>query len=70
MEYTGKYKKMYSTLLNKDVYVLEYRSSEKIPWCECTRCGKPIIKKMYVIQDAETDVEDMYLGSECIKHFS
>lgn len=70
MEYTGKYKKVHSDLLGEDVYILEYRSKERFPYCDCSRCGKPIIKKMYVIQNCETDVEMMYLGSECIKHFS
>lgn len=70
MEYTGKYKRMHSKTLGRDVSILEYRSNEKIPYCDCDRCGKPIIKKMFVVQDAETALIDFYLGSECIKHFS
>lgn len=70
MEYTGKYKKVHSDLLGEEVYILEYKSKDSYPYCDCDRCGKPIIKKMYVIQNCETDVEMMYLGSECIKHFS
>lgn len=69
MEYTGKYKKMHSKQLGKDVYVLEYRSKDKYPWCECDRCGKMITRRMYTIQDAETDIIQMNLGSECFKHF-
>lgn len=70
MEYTGNYKNMYSDICGEEVAILEYKSKEKNPYCECTRCGKPIIKKMYVVQSKETGIELMYLGSECIKHFS
>ena len=61
---------MYSQILGKYVNVLEYKSKDNFPYCDCSRCGKGIMKKMYVVQDCETDVEDLYLGSECIKHFT
>lgn len=69
MEYTGRYKTQYSEILDEDVNILEYKSNDQIPYCDCDRCGKPIKKKMYVIQSCATDIEMMYLGSECIKHF-
>ena len=72
MEYTGKHKTLFSQICGETVNVLEYKDETKmnIPYCECTRCGKPIKKTMYVIQSKETDVELMYLGSDCIKKFS
>lgn len=70
MEYTGNYKETYSNILGEEVYIMEYKSDHNIPYCECTRCGKLIRRKMYVIQSKETDVELMYLGSECIRHFT
>ena len=70
MKYTGKYKKMYSEICGENVNILEYKSKESVPYCECTRCGKPIFKSLYIVQSEETDVELMYLGSDCIKKFS
>lgn len=70
MEYTGKYKTQHSEMCGEDVSILEYRSNSKYPYTECSMCGKPIIKKMFVVQSTETDTELMYLGSECVKHFS
>lgn len=69
MEYTGKYKTQYSEICGEMVDILEYKSNYKFPWCDCERCGKPIIKKMYVVQSKETGIERFHLGSECIKHF-
>ena len=69
MEYTGKYRVLHSEDLDRDVAILEYKSKSKFPYLPCDRCGKMIIKTMYVVQDEETDVEMLYLGSECIKHF-
>ena len=67
MKYTGRYITKYSKLLKQDVDILEYRSKDGIPYCDCDRCGKPIKRLMYVVQDPETGLEIMYLGSECIK---
>ena len=52
------------------VAILKYedKSNSKVPYCDCDRCGKPIKRIMYVVQNAETDCEMFYLGSECIKH--
>lgn len=72
MEYTGKYRTIYSTELNQEVNILEYERTDKktkIPYIACTRCGQGIIRKMYVVQDAKHDIELEYLGTECIKHF-
>ncbi len=69
MEYTGKFKSFYSEDLKKAVSVLEYKQEKGIPYMECSRCGQLIKRKMYVVQDDETDIEMLYLGSECIKHF-
>lgn len=70
MEYTGKHKTMRSTICGEVVSVLEYKGDNDIPYCECSRCGKDIKRKMYVVQSAETGIELMYLGAECIKKFS
>ena len=73
MEYTGRYRTLFSEQLGHEVNILEYRSDHNPGrnYCYefCTRCGKPIKRIMFVVQDAETDVEEMYLGSDCIKHF-
>lgn len=73
MDYTGRYKTVNSELLGHTVYILEYRSKydpkSKFYHTECSRCGKPIKRIMFVVQNAETDVEELYLGSDCIKHF-
>ena len=70
MTFTGKYRSIYSVAFDEEVDILEYVSKDKIPYCECSRCGKPIIKKMYVVQSKETGVEMAYLGAECIKHLA
>ena len=70
MEFTGLHKKMYSHVAGEHVFILKYQSKDSIPYCDCSRCGKPIKKTMYVVQSQETDVELFYLGSECIKHFN
>ena len=70
MEYTGRFRTMYSEDCGEDVAILEYRGSDKVPYCDCTRCGKPITRIMYVVQSRETGVEEMYLGSDCIKKLS
>ena len=67
MEFTGKITKVMSKVHGKTVTVLEYKSKSKIPYMECSRCGKPIKNKMYVVQDPETCVELEYLGSVCAK---
>lgn len=70
MTYTGNYKSMSSQICGEDVDILEYRSTDRFPYCDCTRCGKPITRRMWVVQSKETGIELMYLGSECIKRFS
>ena len=67
MEYTGRFRTLDSTDHGERVAVLEYTSTARVPYCECSRCGKPIIRRMYTVQSAETGVELEYLGSECIK---
>ena len=68
MEYRGVVKQFHSVALDEDVSVLKYTSTDSIPYCNCDRCGKPIKKIMYVVQNDHTDVEMLYLGAECIKH--
>ena len=57
----------------KSVNVLEYKDNEKHVrgwhYERCTRCGKPLKKIWYVVQD-EDDVEIAYLGAECVKHLA
>lgn len=69
MEYTGEYRSIFSKQLGENVSILKYKSDSKFPYTECSRCGQLIKKTMYVVQSDETDVELLYLGSECIKHF-
>ena len=68
MEYTGKYRKMFSSELGENVSILEYKSADNFPYCDCDRCGKPIRRRMFVVQSEVTDIELMYLGAECVKH--
>lgn len=72
MEYTGRYKTMYSYIAGEEVGILEYKdnSTKPIPYCDCSRCGRPIKSRMWVVQSKETGVELFFLGSECIKRFS
>lgn len=69
MEYTGKWKEMYSQDFKQAIHILEYKSKRdtSIPYCDCDRCGKPIKNHMFVIQSAEDDVEMAYYGADCIK---
>lgn len=69
MEYTGNCRRIHSAALGEDVDILEYKGKHSVTYCYCSRCGKPILREMYVVQSAETAVEYMYLGSDCIKHF-
>lgn len=70
MEYTCVFKRMYSHVAGENVSILKYKSKDSYPYCDCSRCGKPIKRIMFVVQSQETDVELFYLGTECIKHFS
>lgn len=70
MKYTGKYRSVYSHELGEGVDILEYTSKDKVPYCDCDKCGKPIVRKMFVVQSQETGVEMLYLGSECVKHLT
>lgn len=68
MEYTGNYFVGISPNRDKHIVnVLEYKSDSKMPYCKCSYCGKSIVKTMYVVQNADTDVEEMYLGNDCAK---
>lgn len=67
MEYTGEYTTRLLKGTGTKVNILKYKSKDNFPYCNCDKCGKPIIKTMYVVQDAETDLEMMYLGSDCVK---
>ena len=72
MEYTGKYWEMESKELGETVNILEYKAENRkhlAAWCECSKCGKPIKRLMYVVQDME-DIEVMYLGADCVKKFT
>lgn len=70
MEYTGRSKTMYSEECGEDVTIFEYASQSKYPYCECSMCGKPLIRKMYVVQSDATDIELAYLGPECIRRLT
>lgn len=65
MEYTKYLGK--DRLNGQDVSLLLYESKDKVPYCDCSRCGKPIKRKMIVVQDAETAVEMFYLGTDCYR---
>ena len=70
MEYTGNYKKFFSHKLGKNVSVLEYKSDDNVTYDFCSLCGKPIKRKMFVVQDSETDIELLLLGATCAKKFN
>jgi hypothetical protein len=42
MEYTGVFKQMYSHVAGENVSILKYKSKDSQPYCNCSRCGKPI----------------------------
>ena len=65
MEYTKYIGK--DRLNGQYVSLLQYESNDNIPYCNCSRCGKPIKRKMIVVQDADTSVEMFYLGADCYK---
>ena len=69
MEYTKFMGYKRSNIAGEEVAILKYESKSNAPYCECSRCGKPIKRTMYVVQSRETDVELFYLGSECFKKF-
>ena len=58
-----------SVVAGEKVAILRYKSEDSVPYCQCSRCGKPIKRIMYVVQSCATDCETFYLGAECIKHF-
>ena len=71
MQYAGLVKSFYSNDLHENVSILRYVADPgegNIPYCLCDRCKKPIKRLMYVVQSNDTDVELLYLGSECIKY--
>ena len=59
----------YSEIAGEEVAILKYTSKDRVPYCQCSRCGKNITRAMYVVQSRETDVELFYLGPCCYKHF-
>ena len=67
IEYKGVVNKFHSLTLDEDVSILKYTRNDTLYFCECSRCGKLIKRVMYVVQNDDTDVEMLYLGSECIK---
>lgn len=67
MEYTGKFITLESNVFGK-VDILEYKSTNNRRYCKCDMCKKPIIRTMYVVQESDTCLEIMYLGSECVKN--
>lgn len=71
MEYFKYHGRKKSISLDQEVDVLEYRENGNAEhtYTECDCCGKPIKRRMFVLQDPETDVEVAYLGSECLKKY-
>lgn len=68
MEYVKYHGVQHCNKFNKDFAVLEYQDKENdADYIECSCCGKPIKKRMIVLQDIETDVEEYYLGFTCAK---
>ena len=67
MEYTKFMGYKWCDIVGEEVGILKYESKDNAPYCECSRCGKPIKRVMYVVQSKETDLEHFYLGAECIK---
>lgn len=70
MEYTKFCGYLDSEMAGERVAILKYeapKSEAHIPYCDCSFCGKPIKRVMYVVQSDKTDVELYYLGAECIK---
>lgn len=69
MEFVKLVATKYCDIVDEDVDILLYEDKRKkeIPYCTCSRCGKGIKNKMYVVQSKDTGLEHFYLGSECIK---
>ena len=70
MKFTGKCKQLRSSIFDEDVVVLEYVSKSSVPYCTCSRCGKPLKKRMFVVQSVNSDIELTYFGAECIDYLS
>ena len=68
MKYTGKHRTAYSAKYGC-ISILEYHSTHSVPYCECSRCGKPIRRTMFVVQDSK-GIEVEFLGSECVKMYA
>lgn len=68
MERTGKQIRKFSEMFDENVVIFEERSTSKFPYCDCDRCGKPIVRKMFTVQSCETGIELGYFGSECVKY--
>lgn len=69
MEFIGYYGIKHSNIYGKDFAVFEYREEtpSKVPYTYCSCCNKPIKRRMFVLQNPETDVEEYYLGFDCAK---
>lgn len=72
MEYVKYHGRRHSEMYGEEVSVLEYQDTQnkysKKYYCQdCSMCGRPILRKMFVIQSAETGVEIAYLGADCYK---
>jgi len=68
MERTGKQIRKFSGVFGEEVVINEERSNSKFPYCDCDKCGKPIIRRMFTVQSCETGIEIAHLGSECVKY--
>lgn len=71
MEYIKYHGLHTSNVLGQEVGVLEYRENGKsaYDYIKCDCCGKGIKRRMFVLQDPETDVEIAHIGSECLKKY-
>ena len=69
MEFVKYYGIKHSNVYNEDFAVLEYREEvpNETPYMYCSCCNKPIKRRMIVLQNPETDVEEYYLGFDCAK---
>ena len=67
MEYTKYLGEKFSYRFGRNVTILQYESKDPYPYCDCDYCGKPLAKKMFVLQDPETDIVLMTVGSDCLK---
>ena len=65
--YTGIYETRYSEVFETRVNILKMHG--RCPGYEgetCFRCGKPLKKTWYLVQDAKDDTEIASFGPDCI----